>query len=101
GAAPLLRTDNWGLDAAYLPTEITNAKYANANKMPLKTTLMMTLPYHIYPTQSISKIIITQFETDRIPEKHVENVNQLDELIVTSRFQPEIWKKSGCKIPIS
>jgi glycosyltransferase involved in cell wall biosynthesis len=61
----------------------------------------MTLPYHVFQVQSIFKLIITQFETDHIPGKHIENVNTMDRLIVTSSFQPDIWRKSGCSIPIS
>jgi glycosyltransferase involved in cell wall biosynthesis len=101
GVSPILKTDGWGIDSNFLPADIIGARYMNSYKMPLKIALMMTLPYHVYNTQSIQKLIITQFETDHIPEKHVENVNTMDHLIVTSRFQPDIWKKSGCKIPIS
>jgi glycosyltransferase involved in cell wall biosynthesis len=101
GINPVLKTDTWGTDATYLPSDISAARYLNAKKMPLKIALMMTLPYHLFINQSIHKIIITQFETDHIPEKHIENVNTMDHLIVTSSFQPEIWKRSGCKIPIS
>jgi len=101
GVHPILRTDGWGIDLNYLPGDISAARYLNAQKMPLKLALMMTLPYHIYQVQSIYKVIITQFETDHIPEKHIENVNTMDHLIVTSSFQPEVWKRSGCKLPIS
>lgn len=101
GVNPILKNDGWGFDAQYLPSDLASARYMNSSKMPLKIALMMTLPYHIFPNQSVSKIIITQFETDHIPAKHIENVNKMDRLIVTSQFQPEIWKKSGCTIPIS
>jgi glycosyltransferase involved in cell wall biosynthesis len=101
GVSPVLKTDGWGVDSTYLPATIEAARYLNSYKMPLKVALMMTLPYHVFITQSVSKIIITQFETDHIPEKHIVNVNTMDRLIVTSSFQPPIWKKSGCTIPIS
>lgn len=101
GVSPILRSDGWGVDHSFLPSDIEMQRNANMHKMPLKVALMMTLPYHIFPTQSVSKIIITQFETDHIPEKHVANVNTMDRLIVTSSFQPEVWKKSGLRIPVS
>ena len=101
GVNPILKTDGWGFDSQYLASDIAASRYLNSSRMPLKISLMMTLPYHIFINQSIFKIIITQFETDHIPEKHIENVNRMDRLIVTSKFQPDIWKKSGCTIPIS
>src|SRR5207237_830890 len=78
GVNPVLKTDMWGLDQTYLSSELEAARYMNANKMPLKIALMMTLPYHIFITQSVSKVIISQFETNHIPERHIENVNNLD-----------------------
>jgi glycosyltransferase involved in cell wall biosynthesis len=101
GAAPWLHSDGWGVDRLHLPGDIEAARNAAAYRVPSKVMAMMTLPYHVYESQSISKIIVTQFETDHIPERHVANVNKLDHLIVTSSFQPKIWKASGCRIPIS
>lgn len=101
GVSPILKTDGWGIDREFLPSDLAMAQYTNARSMPLKIAIMMTLPYHIFITQSISKIVISQFETDHVPEKHIENINNLDYLIVTSSFQPSVWRKSGCKIPIS
>src|SRR5262249_3043826 len=45
----------------------------------------------------------TQFETDHVPDFHVRSVNRLDHLIVTSHFQPEVWRRSGARrdLPIS
>lgn len=101
GTTPNLRTDGWGVDRLYLPPDVDNARHSTMQRLPSKVSAMMTLPYHPFETQSFAKIIITQFETNHIPEKHVYNVNQFDHLIVTSSFQPKIWKESGCRIPIS
>jgi glycosyltransferase involved in cell wall biosynthesis len=98
---PILHNDGWGVDFLYVPGDVEIARAVGSQKLPSKVGAMMTLPYHVYDTQTISKVIITQFETDHIPEKHVANVNKCDHLIVTSSFQPKIWKNSGCKIPIS
>jgi glycosyltransferase involved in cell wall biosynthesis len=101
GAQPWLHNDGWGVDREFLPSEIEAAKYAGSSRIPSKIAGMMTLPYHVYETQSLINVIVTQFETDHIPEKHIANVNKTDHLIVTSSFQPKIWKNSGCKVPIS
>lgn len=101
GTAPWLRNDSWGADSLYLPSEFDAARLASASRVPAKISAMMTLPYYLFDSQSIVKVIVTQFETDHIPERHIANVNKFDHLIVTSGFQPKIWKASGCTIPIS
>jgi glycosyltransferase involved in cell wall biosynthesis len=53
--------------------------------------------------QSVYKLVITQFETDTIPDFHIKAVNKADHLITTSSFQPEIWRRCGIRasIPIT
>jgi glycosyltransferase involved in cell wall biosynthesis len=104
GADVALRDVGIGwIDHLWIDPVIEQVGLKSRTRMPSKVGLVMSLPYdpHIYHHQSAHKIVITQFETDRFPEKHVENVNKCDHLIVTSSFQPEMMRKSGIKIPIS
>lgn len=102
GAQPLLRDVGW-VQQIYLNPLIKAESVASHAKPPRKVGVCMSVPYdpHIFNHQSLTKIVITQFETDRFPEKHVDNVNRCDHLIVTSSFQPEMMRRSGVKIPIS
>jgi glycosyltransferase involved in cell wall biosynthesis len=104
GAKPILRDAEWN-DNLHLPSSIIQEAKANANRMPSRVGVAMSVPYdrHLVEHSSIHKIAITQFETDRVPSYHVRQVNRIDHLIVTSTFQPEIWRRSGLQkhIPIS
>lgn len=101
GANPVLHSDGWGTDRLHLPMDFESARIMGDQKLPSKIGVMMTLPYHPYKMQTLASLFVTQFETDHVPERHVANVNKADHLIVTSSFQPKIWRNSGCKIPIS
>jgi glycosyltransferase involved in cell wall biosynthesis len=43
----------------------------------------------------------TAWETDRMPGKWVEKINQLDEVWVPSKYNYEVFKNSGIDIPIN
>lgn len=85
-----------------ISAEIMHEKVRNQYRQPAKVSVAMTVPYDpkIYDTPSVTRIALTQFETDTIPFRHIERVNQAQHLIVTSSFQPRIWRKAGLKIPI-
>ena len=102
GCEPILRDVGW-IDRLFLSADLEQERYKGMYRVPSKIGAVMSLPYddHIHNHQSVHKIVITQFETDHIPEKHIERVNFCHHLIVTSKYQPKIWKKSGCDIPIS
>lgn len=102
GCDPVLKDVDW-IDKLYVPSEIETARFQGMYKVPSKIGCVMSLPYddHIYNHQSVNKIVVTQFETSRIPEKHVAKVNNCHHLIVTSRYQVKVWKDSGTTIPIS
>ena len=106
GAAPVLRDVGWGnAIEQQVPAAIKHEADNNRPRMPTKIGLTMSVPYDPRLTghDSVYKIGITQFETDHIPAKHVAAVNRLDHLIVTSSFQPDIWRRSGVRrgLPIS
>jgi glycosyltransferase involved in cell wall biosynthesis len=98
-----LRNMGHGVDTTFLPPDVAQAKYEAMYQMPAKVGVAMSVPYDpmLWEHQSLVKIAITQFETSRIPEKHVEAVNRCNHLITTSSFQPPIWRQSGLRIPIS
>jgi glycosyltransferase involved in cell wall biosynthesis len=102
GCDPVLHDVDW-VDKLFLPSEILNEKYKGMYRVPNKIGCVMSLPYddHIYNHQSVNKIVVTQFETNKIPERHVSKVNNCHHLIVTSKYQVKVWKDSGIKIPIS
>lgn len=102
GCEPVLRDVDW-IDKVFITPEIEAARYQGMYKVPNKIGCVMSLPYddHIYNHQSVSKIVVTQFETNHIPEKHIAKVNNCHHLIVTSKYQVKIWKDSGATIPIS
>lgn len=99
---PILHDVDW-IDKSYLPGEIEAARHMGMYRMPNKIGCVMSLPYdqHIHNHQSVTRVVVTQFETNKIPEKHISNVNIADHLILTSSWQPKVWKKCGINIPIS
>lgn len=109
GVTPVLRDAEWAEtsrgDHPHLAASIMNEARANASRMPCRVGVAMSTPYDkvINTHSSVYKIVITQFETDRVPEYHIRQVNKVDHLIVTSSFQPEIWRRSGLRkdLPIS
>lgn len=97
-----LRNSGQFVDRTFLPSSIVSEAQSNMGNMPSKVAVAMTVPYDdmLWANESITKIAITQFETDRVPEKHVEKVNKTHHLIVTSSFGKDLWKKCGVRIPI-
>lgn len=104
GAAPVLRDVEWR-DALHLPPHVAAEAQANSARLPTRVGVVMSVPYdrHLLDHGSVYKVGITQFETDHVPAFHVRQVNRLDHLIVTSHFQPEVWRRSGVRrdLPIS
>lgn len=102
GAHPILHDVDW-VDKIYLTSDIELARYQGMYHVPSKVGCVMSLPYddHIHNHQSVNKVVVTQFETSKVPEKHISKVNNCHHLIVTSRYQVKVWKNSGCQIPIS
>ena len=96
-----VRDVGW-VDNNYLPADIRTYRAQAYNQFPAKVGVAMTLGYDplICGHNSLIKIAVTQFETDRLPEKHVVNVNQCNHAVVTSRFGIDMFKKSGVTIPI-
>lgn len=99
---PILRDVDW-VDKLYLTSDVEAARFQGMYRVPNKIGCVMSLPYddHIHNHQSVNKIVITQFETNKIPEKHVAKVSNCHHLIVTSKYQVKVWKNSGLNIPIS
>lgn len=97
GAAPFLRDTGW--TDHLKPTQYVEEALANRNRLPLRIGLCMSVPYDVSLTKHASafKIVISQFETDHIPPAHVKAVEKADHLIVTSSFQPPIWRASGLR----
>lgn len=91
------------LDDDMLDADVRSAYFSCRNLPPARVGLAMSVPYDtgIWRHQSIYKLVISQFETDHVPEKYVEEISKCDHLIVTSHFQPDVWKRSGLKLPIS
>lgn len=89
----------------HLSSGIVAEAQRNRTRPPSRIGVAMTVPYderlHIH--QSVYRIGITQFETDRVPTFHVKQANRLDHLILTSRFQPDVWRRSGLRrdMPVS
>src|SRR5439155_21310212 len=93
-------TSTW---VEHIDAGILSLAQASYRKLPAKVAVAFTLPYDPrgYDTQSLIHIWITQFETDHMPERHVEKINKADHLIVTSKWQEAMMKRSGVAIPIS
>lgn len=101
GVKPKLR-DCGTWHSLYLPNWVKDEVNFNRTKLPSKVSVMMTIPYDISDrlVQSLHKIVITQFETDTVPQAHIDWVNRHHHLIVTSQFGRGVFKNSGTKIPI-
>lgn len=102
GLAPILREVDWKSDLASMDLNVNIEKRLGESKLPCHLGVCMSVPYdrRMAGHQSDIKVAITQFETDRIPERHIDTVNCCNHLITTSKFQPPIWRKSGLEIPI-
>lgn len=103
GLGVKLRDAGWYVSRDFIPQDFVDEVWRNASRGPAKVGLIMSVPYdpNFRMIQSVSRIAITQFETDHIPEFHIKSVNTMHHLITTSGFQPAVWKKSGLSIPIS
>jgi glycosyltransferase involved in cell wall biosynthesis len=103
GVNPVLHDVGWGND--FKPRQYAMEAEINNGKLPCRAGLVMSVPYDegLTAHSSVYKIVITQFETNRVPDFHVKAVNKADHLIVTSKFQPDIWRASGLRksLPIS
>ena len=102
-AANLRRTPRFNIDEMYLNPSIMVTANNNRGKVPARVAVSFTLPYDptIWNNKSLVKIVLTQFETTRMPKVHVENINKCDHLIVTTSYQVEVCRNSGVRIPIS
>jgi glycosyltransferase involved in cell wall biosynthesis len=104
GVEPCLQDVGWK-DRKYLSRALEAETEENGRRPPCRIGVCMSVPYDlkICHHSSIYKIAITQFETDHIPPYHIAQVNQCDQLITTSKFQPDVWRRSGLKasLPIS
>jgi len=102
GVDTAVRDVGW-VDNDYLAPDINEMRYRANRQLPSKIGVSFTLGYdpNLYQHSSPVKIGITQFETDTLPRKHVENVNKLDHCIVTSRFQVKVFQRSGVTVPIT
>lgn len=103
GTAPILRDAGWS--STYSPGLYAQEAEQMARRPPCRIGLCMSVPYDSALTShsSVVKIVITQFETNHVPAFHVKAVNKADHLILTSKFQPAVWKASGLRksLPIS
>jgi glycosyltransferase involved in cell wall biosynthesis len=102
GADVTLRASTF-VDRNFLPVEYLNSVAANRSVMPAQVSVSMSVPYDPIHSlsQSPTRIIITQFETDRFPPKHVEVVNRCHQMIVTTTFGRDLMRHSGVRIPIA
>lgn len=109
GAAPSLLDAEWRETASgthpHLDPGLMAEARRNRLRPPCRVGLAMTVPYdeRLHVHQSVYKLAITQFETDRVPTFHVKRANRLDHLILTSHFQPDVWHRSGLRrdLPVS
>lgn len=90
-------------DHSYMDMSFIRSVHDNRTLPPAKVALSFSMPYdaHHHSTGSVTNVALTQFETDHIPFRHIENVGKANHLIVTSKFQVAVWKRSGMKLPIS
>jgi hypothetical protein len=92
GAAPVLLDAEWQESPSgehpHLPPSVSVEAKVNRQHPPARIGVAMTTPYdkHLTDHQSVYRIGITQFETDRVPAFHVKQANKLDHLILTSQF---------------
>lgn len=102
GVEVAVRDVGW-VDADFLPHDIRQARARHQYELPARIGVAFTLGYdpQLFDHESLIKIGITQFETDRLPRLHVSHVNRLDHCVVTSKFQVKVFQRSGVITPIS
>ena len=102
GAMVLVRQSNW-TDPNWFPADIRMMRAAAHSQLPSRVGVSFTLGYdpELYDHPSPIKVGVTQFETDRLPRVHVQNLNRCDHAVVTSSFNVKVFRNSGVHIPIS
>jgi glycosyltransferase involved in cell wall biosynthesis len=97
-----VRDVGW-VPADWMPEDINQLRHNGNRSLPSRIGVAMTLGYdpQLAGQSSPIRIGITQFETGRLPREHVNNVNQLDHVIVTSQFGKKMFRDSGVRTPIS
>jgi len=103
GAHMRVKDLQW-LPADQLPADIDKLRRVSpGGNVPARIGVTFTLGYDpvTYSHPSPIRVAITQFETDRLPRKHVDNLNRVDHVIVTSSFCVDVFRESGVRAPIS
>ncbi len=103
GAEVHLRaTEKFIVQEAYLERDLIVETQVNRTRFPSKVAVSFTLPYDevIWKNGSIIKIVLSQFETTRMPDFHVKYINRCDHMIVTSSYQTEVVRRSGVRVPV-
>lgn len=98
------------LDRGTKPTDLDpgeRAALARLAESPTKTNCLLTvhLQPDVYRQATVRfphkmRIGFTVWETDRLPVEWVEACNDMDAMIVPSRFNMEVFAESGVKVPI-
>lgn len=88
--------DGYGMSRDLLQTELAlEGIILNESYTDQKVGLLYSYPYGINQMRSDVRIVMTMFESDKIPEDWPDYLMAADEVIVPSRWCQEVFAKSG------
>lgn len=92
--------DGYGMSSGILGRELqTLGITANPVYERQKVGLLYSYPYGITQMQNSVRLIMTMFESDKLPKDWPDYLEQADEVIVPSKWCADVFEKCGAKRP--
>lgn len=82
-------------------TALVNRCVAADNNPAFCRELVLALPYQEFPKDKRKRVFFTMWETNRLPRKAVDNLNNVDHVVVPSEWNACLFNASGVNRPIS
>ncbi len=92
--------DGYGMSRGFIGDELRRKGIALIeNYTGQKVGLLYSYPYGILQMQTAVRLVMTMFESDKIPADWPEFLEEADEVIVPSNWCADVFEKAGLKRP--
>ncbi len=88
--------DGYGMSSVILSRELKKLGVSlEQNYAGQKVGLLYSYPYGVLQMQTPVRLVMTMFESDKIPADWPDYLREADEVIVPSKFCQDVFKRSG------
>lgn len=88
--------DGYGMSRSLIRTELMRiGMLLHENYLGQKVGLLYSYPYGLLQMQSDIRLVMTMFESDKIPADWPEYLQEADEIIVPSKWVQETFRRAG------